>query len=117
MAGSIADFVYEAGNGENYWMRMDKSNAALVGNTAIGGTTRPGVPRSITMRYAVYQSVDGKVTRRINVGSRSATTAQLPQSITDVVINANGSGACFLRRFVAEQNTLPNSADTAVTQN
>lgn len=117
MAGSIADFIYQAGNGEDYWMRTDKSNSILMGNQPVQTTARPGVPRSIEMRYAVYQSIDNKVTRKIPIGSRTANITNLPQSFSDAVINANGSGAVYLRRFVAEEFALPNTVDTGLTAN
>lgn len=117
MAGSIADFIYQAGNGEDYWMRTDKSNSVLMSNQPVTNTNRPGVPNSIEMRYAVYQSADGRVTRKIPIGSRTATVGGLPQSFTDALINANGAGPVFLKRFVPEKQRLPNLVDTGLAVN
>lgn len=115
MAGSIHFFQYTADNGQTYHVRMDKSNGLVVGNPQLSNNTFTGVPRNITPRFAFYKSVDGKVTRRVVISSNAANiVATLPQSFTDPVISANGSGAVFLSAFSPERTKLPQTTDTGL---
>lgn len=115
MSGSIHNFIYQAGNGQDYAVRMDKSNGLIVGNAQLGNEL-PGLPANIQPRYALYQSADGKVSRKIIVCSRAPNVlGNLPQSFTDPYINATGSSPVFLKFFSNEKVSIYSTTDTGLT--
>lgn len=70
MAGSIKWFIYTTDLGDDFALEADESNveAFAAGTQDYPDTGTPpeyAVPRNITPRYAVFQSVDGK--RKIKV--------------------------------------------------
>ena len=116
MSGSIFDFNYKTDAGQDCFVRMDKSNALIVSNTANNSATVPGVPANVTPRFATYRSLDNKVTRKIIVGSNTTNVvANLPASFSDAYIAATGSNPVFLASFSPERRRLPQITDTGLT--
>lgn len=115
MSGSIHYFDYKSDAGTDYFVRMDKSNGLVVGNVQLASNTRPGVPRNIEPRYAIYRSLDRKVTRKIIIGSNAANVVStLPQTFSDPAISATGSSPVYLSAFVPERTKLASVVDTGL---
>jgi hypothetical protein len=70
MAGSLDTFVYSSDTGQEFLVRLDKTNA-IAGGFALAvpsNITLPALPNRIKMRVVNCRSASG-VTRRIAVGS------------------------------------------------
>lgn len=117
MAGSIKWFEYETDTGAMFAVSMDESNGEAVGNAdyTVSSTAQFKLPSNIIARYARYTSDEGTTTRKIPVGSPSATVATLPDSFT-AQVSGNATGVLVkLREFVGERVTMiPMAADTGL---
>lgn len=118
MAGSLKDFVYTTADGRNFAVNMDESNGEAVGNadmtTAQDGTL-DRLPRNITPRYAIYRSLDGKVSRRVTICSNTATIATLPVSFDVSSIDGNPAVAVILTSLNGEvARRIPTGRDTGL---
>lgn len=91
MAGSMRSYDYVDDEGNTWGVRLDRTNADAIGNTATAdGTARHGVPRDIKPRLAIYKYTStgaagqgtGTSVRRIIVGTKAAFDALVPLADT-----------------------------------
>lgn len=118
MTGSMKWFVYTSDEGTDFAAFLDESNTESVNGGTQDyptGAATPvfAIPRNVKPRYAVYQSNDGAITRKVvcltptifgSVGSTVAT-------ITD---SAYPTVTLTLRRTVGEKLRRPYGVDTGI---
>lgn len=118
MAGSLKDFKYTTGDGRNFAVKMDESNGEAVGNADMlladeGDLDR--LPRNIEPRYAIYRSLDGRVTRKVIITNPAANITTLPTSFDVSSIDGNPAVAVILTSFKGEnQSRIPTARDTGL---
>lgn len=60
MAGKLANYLYYDDNNKSYKVKLDKTNAQVMGFVAVGaGDTSPSLPKRFKMRQGHYQTADG----------------------------------------------------------
>lgn len=86
MAGSMRWFTYTADSGDTFALFADESNTenANPGAGIVGPAIIYSIPRNLKPRYAVYQSADGRVTRKCYCLTVAALAA-VPGGFTDTV--------------------------------
>jgi hypothetical protein len=95
MAGSKRDFLYTSDRGVSFAVELDESNVeeVNVGLTAaqlvpVVGTLK--LPIASKLRFAVYRSADGRVSRQVPVLTTGAL-ASIPTSLVVPVTGAPGT--------------------------
>lgn len=94
MAGSIREFVYALDNGTEIAVKLDESNIEVVNdgvNVAPPAIGTPIMPVASKLRYAIYTSQDGSVTRKIPV-LRLAQLGNVPPTISVQIGPGSGAG-------------------------
>lgn len=95
MAGSKRDFLYTSDRGVSFAVELDESNVEEVNVGLTGAQLNPIVgtlklPIASKLRFAVYRSADGRVSRQVPVMS-TAALASIPTSLTVPVTGAPGA--------------------------
>jgi hypothetical protein len=115
MAGSISYQVYQSDNGQNYAIRMDRSNALAVNASASATPAAlPAIelPKNIKPRYALYTDATGNIKRKV--------VLLKPSDVAALVANASltppeESATLRITFVVGEKIRLPKLADTGRT--
>lgn len=95
MAGSKRDFLYTTDRGLSFAVELDESNIEEVNVGLTAAQLVPAVgtvklPIASKLRFAVYRSDDGRVSRKIPVLS-TAALANIPTGITVPITGAPGA--------------------------
>lgn len=115
MAGSISYQVYTSDNGQNYAIRMDKSNALAVNASASATPAAlPNIelPKNIKPRYALYTDATGNIRRKVVLLKPSDVAALLAD---DNFTPPEESSVVRITFIVGETIRLPKLTDTART--
>jgi len=94
MAGSKREFVYALDNGTEIAVVLDESNIEVVNtgiNVAPPAIGTPIMPVADKLRYALYRSQDGNVSRKIPV-LRLSQLANVPPTLSVEVGPGSGAG-------------------------
>lgn len=116
MVGSKKDFQYTTDDGQEYVVNMDESNGEAVGNVdySASSTATMRLPANCKPRYAVYKSPLGTMSRKIIIGSNTATSATLAATIPALTFDGS-SITLSLSFFKGERMTLiPRADDTGL---
>ena len=96
MAGRLGYYNYTTDDGGSYVVKMDATNAALVGNVAATGTDNVKLPPNYVPRYVTLSAivaisgVQVKLSRTIVVGDPESTFWQTPTALS---LNVEGAGS------------------------
>lgn len=95
MAGSKRDFLYTSDRGVSFAVELDESNVEEVNQGLSSAQLNPIVgtlklPIASKLRFAVYRSADGRVSRQVPVLS-TAALGSIPTSLTVPVPGAPGA--------------------------
>lgn len=112
MAGSISYQVYTSDNGQDYAIRVDRTNALAV-NASASATPAAlpniEIPKNIKPRYALYTDTTGNIKRRVVLLKPSDVAALLAD---DNFTPPEETSALRITFIVGEKIRLPKLADT-----
>lgn len=118
MAGSFRWYVYTSDAGNNYCIKLDKTNTNDINAGAqlwAVGSTQLEIPKNLKPRHAFYRSADGKRTIRVYPLTQTiynGLEAGVP-TITDPI--AGAGNLTFAYKVPERIRPTPNTRDTGLS--
>jgi len=119
MAGSMARYVYQSDDGEDYALKCDRSNANAVNSgLSLASAFLTGLPNNIKPRFVIYRSTNGKVSRKCYLMIPVQSILSLPATYAVAVAQTGATtvNVTLKRSFYSGEKYgfVPDATDTAL---